>query len=248
MRLHLGPVRCPIAEGDAVRAIVASVSVVMLVVVQPLAAQKRVSAVTGTHDDLRTFEEQISRCQRVVGDPFRLLVSRFKLQSVPLHVLQRAPPTAYSFAAFATSTRPHELYLDRLLSMPQESRDGPKVISPSDVPSWATTQCVVLAHELAEATFAHVVSREFCRSHEHAIGMENLVRKALGQKQCREKQTAGNEQTDVPHTDHSDFVLRIGHHTERYHRKGNPVSVTVTYEIGSDRRCSLESNYDAELQ
>lgn len=228
------------------RVIVASV--VILVVFQPLAAQRHISTVTGSSaSDLRVFEAQLARCETVVGLPFRVLVSLFSVRNVRLHVSASAPPSVYSFAAFKTSTRPHELYLDRLVSLPEETRDGRGVVTyPSGVPRWATTQCVVLAHELAEATYAHVTLTGFCPSHEYAIGWENKVREALGQTQCREKHTAGNEQTDVPHTDHSDFVLRIGHHTERYHRKGSPVSVTVTYEGGSDSPCSPE-NYVAKL-
>jgi hypothetical protein len=220
----------------------------MLVVVLPLSGQQHASTVTGSVGDLRAFEAQLSRCKRVVGLPFAGIVSLFRLRDVPLHVSHSAPPHAYSFAAFATTsaTGSHELYLDRVLSLPEETRDGSAVTYPSGVPSWATTQCIVLAHELAEATYAHVTSADFDRSHEYAIGRENQVRRALGQTQCRDKQTGGNEQIDVPHTDHIDFVVRIGHHTERYHRKGSPVSVTVTYEEGSDRPCR-SSNYDAEL-
>lgn len=213
---------------------------------QSLAATKRTITVSGSRDDRQIFEAETLRCQTVVGDSFSALVNSFILRNVPLRLSRAAPPSAYLFGVIE-SGRTHTLILDHLLSLPEESRDAAgRVTYPRGVPNWATTRCVALAHELAEAYYEHVSSSNVAQSHAYAIGKENQTRRALGQSQCRQKEMGGNEQIHVPHTDHNDFVLRIGHHTERYHRKGTPVSVTVSYEEGSDSPCQ-PSNYDATL-
>lgn len=68
-------------------------------------------------------------------------------------------------------------------------------------PIWATTQCMVLAHELEEA---------FTYDHFKAIDQENEVRK-------QEKLLLRVGQGRMSHYKHTDAVISIGSHIERFH-------------------------------
>lgn len=152
-------------------------SLVMLVVVLPLAGQQRTSTVTGSASDLRAFEAQLSRCKRVVGLQFAGIVSLFRLRDVPLHVSHSAPPRARSFAAFAfaSATRRRELYLDRVLSLPEETRDGSAVTYPSGVPGGYCSRPQAPKSPQDQDTAAAVRSTERHDAPSYCKGVSTLI-------------------------------------------------------------------------
>lgn len=219
----------------------------LLAVVSSDIAAQNWKHIEGSAQDKKAFEQLIASC-RGTSTTFSGLASAIGLYKIPVRLVE--PKDVYVVGAFRVKAQnqPHFIALKHVNKYPIVSKDTSGYIYPKDVPSWATTRCMVLAHELAEARYAVYNDAKYADSHAYAIAMENLIRREYGSDQCRSKDTTGNEAKDVPHTDHNDLVIRIGYHTERVHRrsKNQETVIEVTYEVGKDRKCG-NSDYDAVL-
>lgn len=192
----------------------------------------------GAASDRTRFLQLVEDCS-AISEAFDRAWKRAVLGTVPIEVV-RDDDRVGLFGAFASASHVHLVDLAHVEKMPAVTVDpSGTVVRAANHPAWAASLCTVIAHEIAEAHYAHEKNAGFEASHAYALGVENAVRQDLGAEVCRSRATwRRDEQRDVPHDDHEDVFVRTGSHVERYHLRPAPEHFSVTYESGSTtERC-----------
>lgn len=202
----------------------------------------------GTAEDREHLTRLATGCA-AKSDAFEAAWRRLIIDGVPIFV-SRDDPRVTFIGAFLDGKEPHRIDLDHLDRFPEipDRAAGPSV-RPGNLPRWGSTLCTTLAHEIAEATYAEewkAGPAGFDRSHRYAIGVENRVRRDLGQTPCRSKRWRMNEKDRIPHGDHLDIFVTFGNHTERFHLVAPPDLLRISYELGSPEACQA-SDFDVSL-
>lgn len=199
-------------------------------------------SVNGSLDQKRLFMNLANRCSE--NSPiFKNLTTKFRYCKVGIDLIGISEMKSLSGTVGIFEYDPnknHKIHLNHIIQYPSLLKNKNSFSYRSGIPKWATSRCMVLAHELAEAYYnkARIKGNNikgpvrFDKSHRYAIAIENKMREEIGIKNFRFENWEANEQVSVPHLNHYDFAIRIGIYNERIHIYNNKEAITikVSYE------------------
>ena len=218
-------------QGSAVVAVATTLLIVVLSASAQPVHSELLPGLEGSDDDRRSFLQKVSICVERAPKPFAVVL--FDAKGLAIRVARGAASDVH-MGIPRRDERPAILYLERLEMFPELVKAaGGNWTTPDGHPAWSSSLCSVLGHELAEAKYH--VKHSFEESHQYGIRVENMIRLALGQSQCRHTLLEGNEIIGSPHGDHSDTIVRYGNHTLHIHTGSGRGYPFVTYEEGQDQ-------------
>lgn len=153
----------------------------------------------GVNDDVQKLENLIAICKKEYPDLISELLKTPKKDRGSIRLEEKKE------IAVAGKVRGDERYYLRVRTIVEHFRQDGKNVNDPNKPSWATTQCMVLVHEIKEAQ---------TNSHSDGENEENKIRSKL-----KLPLRWGNS-FYVPHEDHYDDFITIGDHIERIHFVG----------------------------
>lgn len=196
----------------------------------------------GENDDISRIREVLMRCAGDCGEFDELLSNLYRDDwQVVLHV---GSGMRFDHVR-ADSTRPFDIIfegflgngvqvvdIDELERLPRVRFDGPEgPVRSAGVPEWASTDCSMLAHALAEALHG-VQFREagYLECHERGLEVENQVRACIGSSTDVDRAWCERQEPNL-----IVCYKQIGSHFEIVRvRDGQIESIEYVEEIGAD--------------